>query len=125
MNKTSPPMPVTARPVATPGTAVALRRLEEELLAAEVRADVVGTDRDRRDDVAAGFFFEAAERTASGVADGLAVTGVGSNVLFIEATREDGSEEDGLTLSMMKESVQIALSYVGDAHASDLGASIP
>src|SRR6185436_7635666 len=63
------------------------------------------------------FFFEAAERTA--------VTGIGGDVLFIEATREDGSEEDGLTLTgqlgdVMKESVQIALSYVR-SHASDLG----
>ena len=39
------------------------------------------------------FFFEAAERTAvPGVATGLAVTGVGGDVLFIEATREEGSE---------------------------------
>jgi ATP-dependent Lon protease len=72
------------------------------------------------------FFFEAAERTAvPGVATGLAVTGIGGDVLFIEATREDGSDEDGLTLTgqlgdVMKESVQIALSYVR-SHASDLG----
>ncbi|MGI8616208.1 MAG: endopeptidase La, partial [Actinomycetota bacterium] len=45
------------------------------------------------------FFFEAAERTAvPGVATGLAVTGTGGDVLFIEATREDVSE-DGLTLT--------------------------
>ena len=72
------------------------------------------------------FFFEAADRTAvPGVATGLAVTGIGGDVLFIEATREDGSDEDGLTLTgqlgdVMKESVQIALSYVR-SHASDLG----
>ena len=72
------------------------------------------------------FFFEAAERTAvPGVATGLAVTGIGGDVLFIEATREDGSEDDGLTLTgqlgdVMKESVQIALSYVR-SHASELG----
>jgi ATP-dependent Lon protease len=72
------------------------------------------------------FFFEAAERTAvPGVATGLAVTGIGGDVLFIEATREDGSDEDGLTLTgqlgdVMKESVQIALSYVR-SHASELG----
>ena len=36
------------------------------------------------------FFFEAAERTAvPGVSTGLAVTGTGGDVLFIEATRED------------------------------------
>ncbi len=71
------------------------------------------------------FFFEAAERTAvPGVATGLAVTGTGGDVLFIEATCEDGGE-DGLTLTgqlgdVMKESVQIALSYVR-SHATELG----
>src|ERR671920_60895 len=70
------------------------------------------------------FFFEAAERTAvPGVATGLAVTGTGGDVLFIEATREDG--EPGLTLTgqlgdVMKESASIALSYVR-AHADELG----
>jgi ATP-dependent Lon protease len=57
------------------------------------------------------------------VATGLAVTGVGGDVLFIEATSMDG--EQGLTLTgqlgdVMKESAQIALSYVR-AHASELG----
>ncbi len=71
------------------------------------------------------FFFEAADRTAvPGVATGLAVTGVGGDVLFIEASR-DASESDGLTLTgqlgdVMKESAQIALSYVR-AHADELG----
>jgi ATP-dependent Lon protease len=72
------------------------------------------------------FFFEAAERTAvPGVATGLAVTGTGGDVLFIEATREDDVDKDGLTLTgqlgdVMKESAQIALSYVR-SHAGDLG----
>ena len=72
------------------------------------------------------FFFEAAERTAvPGVATGLAVTGVGGDVLFIEASREEGGEKDGLTLTgqlgdVMKESAQIALSYVR-SHADELG----
>ncbi|MDH5223203.1 MAG: endopeptidase La [Actinomycetota bacterium] len=73
------------------------------------------------------FFFEAAERTAvPGVATGLAVTGVGGDVLFIEASREDAGEAaDGLTLTgqlgdVMKESAQIALSYVR-SHAEELG----
>jgi ATP-dependent Lon protease len=67
------------------------------------------------------FFFEAAERTAvPGVATGLAVTGTGGDVLFIEATRED-AETDGLTLTgqlgdVMKESAQIALSYIRSHH---------
>ena len=43
------------------------------------------------------FFFEAAERTSvPGVATGLAVTGTGGDVLFIEATREDDRDKDGL-----------------------------
>ena len=57
-----------------------------------------------------------------GVATGLAVTGVGGDVLFIEATTMDG---EGLTLTgqlgdVMKESAQIALSYV-QSHAAELG----
>jgi ATP-dependent Lon protease len=72
------------------------------------------------------FFFEAAERTSvPGVATGLAVTGTGGDVLFIEATRLDGTEGDGLVLTgqlgdVMKESGQIALSYVR-SHAQGLG----
>jgi ATP-dependent Lon protease len=71
------------------------------------------------------FFFEAAERTAvPGVATGLAVTGAGGDVLFIEATRMDGPGQEGLTLTgqlgdVMKESAQIALSYVR-SHAKEL-----
>jgi ATP-dependent Lon protease len=71
------------------------------------------------------FFFEAAERTSvPGVATGLAVTGTGGDVLFIEATRMDG-EGESLTLTgqlgdVMKESAQIALSYVR-SHANELG----
>jgi len=67
-----------------------------------------------------------AERTAvAGVATGLAVTGAGGDVLFIEATREEGEATDGFTLTgqlgdVMKESAQIALSYVR-SHAAELG----
>ena len=78
------------------------------------------------------FFFEAADRTAvPGVATGLAVTGTGGDVLFIEATREDVAETgmaDGLTLTgqlgdVMKESARIALSYVrSHAEALDIPA---
>ncbi len=74
------------------------------------------------------FFFEAAERTSvPGVATGLAVTGTGGDVLFIEASVMDG--EPGLTLTgqlgdVMKESAQIALSYVR-SHAAELGISDP
>jgi ATP-dependent Lon protease len=62
------------------------------------------------------FFFEAADRTTvPGVATGLAVTGVGGDVLFVEATSMPG--EFGLTVTgqlgdVMKESAEIALSYV-------------
>jgi ATP-dependent Lon protease len=70
---------------------------------------------------------ETAERTsAPGVATGLAVTGLGGDVLFIEATRLPEAGGPGgaeLTLTgqlgdVMKESARIALSYVrahGDA----------
>lgn len=59
---------------------------------------------------------ESAERTAvPGVATGLAVTGAGGDVLFIEATGMEG--EPGLTLTgqlgdVMKESAHIAWSYL-------------
>ncbi|MDH6194280.1 ATP-dependent Lon protease [Mycobacterium frederiksbergense] len=67
---------------------------------------------------------ESTERTAvPGVATGLAVTGLGGDVLYIEANSNDG--EPGLQLTgqlgdVMKESAQIALSYVR-AHAEQLG----
>jgi ATP-dependent Lon protease len=70
------------------------------------------------------FFFEAADREAvAGVATGLAVTGAGGDVLFVEASVSDGPE--GLTLTgqlgdVMKESAEIALSYVR-SHAGELG----
>jgi ATP-dependent Lon protease len=69
------------------------------------------------------FWQEAADRTAvPGVATGLAVTGTGGDVLFVEATRMDG--EGGLVLTgqlgdVMKESAQIALSWVR-AHEDEL-----
>jgi len=68
-------------------------------------------------------FQESAIRTAvPGVATGLAVTGAGGDVLFVEATGMPG--KPGLTLTgqlgdVMKESAQIALSYVR-GHAQDL-----
>ncbi|HEY2675059.1 MAG TPA: endopeptidase La [Rugosimonospora sp.] len=70
------------------------------------------------------FAFESAERTAvPGVATGLAVTGAGGDVLFIEATAMAG--EPGLTLTgqlgdVMKESAQIAWSYLR-SHGPELG----
>lgn len=67
---------------------------------------------------------ESAERTSvPGVATGLAVTGLGGDVLFIEASLAEGTA--GLTLTgqlgdVMKESAQIALSFVR-SHAAELG----
>jgi ATP-dependent Lon protease len=67
---------------------------------------------------------EAAARTATpGVATGLAVTGVGGDVLFVEAAGMSG--RNGLVLTgqlgdVMKESARIALTYV-KSHAARLG----
>ena len=69
-------------------------------------------------------FHEAAVRTAvPGVATGLAVTGVGGDVLFVEAASMPG--KGGLVLTgqlgdVMKESARIALTYV-KSHAPELG----
>ncbi|GLH97701.1 endopeptidase La [Phytohabitans aurantiacus] len=70
---------------------------------------------------------ESAERTGvPGVATGLAVTGAGGEVLFIEATAMEG--EPGLVLTgqlgdVMKESAQIALSYLR-SHGAELGIDV-
>ncbi len=70
------------------------------------------------------FFAEVAEATSvPGVVTGLAVTGAGGDVLFVEASVAEGPE--GLTLTgqlgdVMKESAEIALSYVR-SHAAELG----
>jgi len=71
-------------------------------------------------------FQESAVRTAvPGVATGLAVTGAGGDVLFVEATsmKRSGSGELVLTGQLgdvMKESARIALSYAR-GHADELG----
>ena len=69
---------------------------------------------------------ESAERTAvPGVATGLAVTGTGGDVLFIEASLADPETgPTGVTLTgqlgdVMKESAQIALSYLR-SHGAEL-----
>jgi ATP-dependent Lon protease len=70
------------------------------------------------------FYREAAARTGvPGVATGLAVTGVGGDVLFVEAASMAG--KGGLVLTgqlgdVMKESARIALTYV-QSHAPQLG----
>jgi ATP-dependent Lon protease len=76
------------------------------------------------------FFQESASRTATpGVATGLAVTGTGGDVLFVEATAMkssgSGGGGGGLVLTgqlgdVMKESARIALSYVR-GHAEEIG----
>ncbi len=74
------------------------------------------------------FFQESAARTATpGVATGLAVTGAGGDVLFVEATAMKGGSSGGNALvltgqlgDVMKESAKIALSYVR-GHADELG----
>jgi ATP-dependent Lon protease len=70
------------------------------------------------------FFQEAAERTAvPGVATGLAVTGTGGDVLFVEATSMEGGNDLVLTGQLgdvMKESARIALSFIR-SHAEELG----
>ena len=73
------------------------------------------------------FFQESAARTAvPGVATGLAVTGAGGDVLFVEATSmksqtpSGGLELTGQLGDVMKESARIALSYVR-SHAAELG----
>jgi ATP-dependent Lon protease len=70
------------------------------------------------------FHQEVAARTGvPGVATGLAVTGVGGDVLFVEAASMPG--KGGMVLTgqlgdVMKESARIALTYVR-SHASELG----
>jgi len=82
---------------------------------AEALRDALGRQR---------FFQESVERTAiPGVSTGLAVTGAGGDVLFVEATAMEG--EKGLVLTgqlgdVMKESARIALSYVR-SHSAELG----
>lgn len=67
---------------------------------------------------------DSVERTAvPGVATGLAVTGLGGDVLYIEANAAEG--ERSLTLTgqlgdVMKESAQIALTYVR-SHLEEIG----
>ncbi|HWI03996.1 MAG TPA: endopeptidase La [Acidimicrobiales bacterium] len=97
-----------------------LRKVATRLASAELTAPVTVD----RDDVRTylgrpKYFFEAADRTAvPGVATGLAVTGMGGDVLFIEATSLPGAAGlPQLTLTgqlgaVMKESAEIALSYV-------------
>jgi ATP-dependent Lon protease len=102
----------------------ALRKTATKLVANEVEAPVVVDFEVVRDALGRQRFYqEAAERTAvPGVSTGLAVTGTGGDILFIEATRMKGDGRLVLTGQLgdvMKESAQIALSYVR-SHAEEL-----
>ncbi|MGH9008983.1 MAG: endopeptidase La, partial [Acidimicrobiia bacterium] len=72
------------------------------------------------------FYDEAADRTGvPGVATGLAVTGAGGDVLFVEAGAMPAESGGALAITgqlgdVMKESAEIALSYVR-SHAETLG----
>jgi ATP-dependent Lon protease len=105
--------------------AKALRKAATRLTVADAPATLTITAANLRDFLGRPRFLpEAHERTSvPGVATGLAVTGLGGDVLFIEASAIEGSA--GLTLTgqlgdVMKESAQIAWAYVR-AHADLLG----
>jgi len=102
-----------------------LRKTATKIASGKVEAPVVVDIEVVRDALGRQKFFqEAAERTAvPGVATGLAVTGTGGDVLFVEATTMDGGEDLMLTGQLgdvMKESARIALSYIR-SHADELG----
>src|SRR4051794_14449338 len=102
-----------------------LRKTATRIASAADAATIVVDDAAVRDALGRQkFFHEAAIRTATpGVATGLAVTGVGGDVLFVEAAAMPGT--GGLVLTgqlgdVMKESARIALTYVR-SHARALG----
>ncbi len=107
-----------------------LRKAATRLASGEAEAPIVIAAEDVRELLGRERFFnEAAERTAvAGVATGLAVTGSGGDVLFVEATAAIG--KGGLTLTgqlgdVMKESASIALSHVrSNAAALDVDPDI-
>ncbi|MEP9382608.1 endopeptidase La [Nocardioides sp. KR10-350] len=104
--------------------AKALRKAATLLATGEATHVDVGADQLKDLVGRARFTPESAERTSlPGVATGLAVTGLGGDVLFIEASAAEGQQ--GLTITgqlgeVMKESAQIALSFVR-SHAEELG----
>jgi ATP-dependent Lon protease len=101
-----------------------LRKTATRIASDEVSAPVVVDDSLVRDALGRQRFYrETAERTAvPGVATGLAVTGTGGDVLFVEATSMAGGEPLVLTGQLgdvMKESARIALSWLR-SHADEL-----
>jgi ATP-dependent Lon protease len=104
-----------------------LRKTATDIASAKAEAPVtIDLDRIRAALGRQKVFHEAAQRTAvPGVATGLSVTGTGGDVLFIEANAVKAANGGGLKLTgqlgdVMKESAQIALTYVR-AHAEELG----
>jgi ATP-dependent Lon protease len=102
-----------------------LRKTATRIASGEVTETVVIDQAAMRDALGKQKFFqEAAVRTAiPGVATGLAVTGTGGDVLFVEATAVAGAKDLELTGQLgdvMKESAKIALSYVR-GHGPQLG----
>ena len=102
-----------------------VRKVATRIVEGSVTPPVVIDEAGVRDALGRARFFDevAARASVPGVATGLAVTGAGGDVLFVEATAMDG--DPGLTITgqlgdVMKESAQIALSYVR-SHAADLG----
>jgi ATP-dependent Lon protease len=94
-----------------------LRKAATKLASGEAQAPIAIDAGDLRELLGREKFFnEAAERTAvPGVATGLAVTGTGGDVLFVEVSTHDG--KGALTLTgqlgdVMKESASIAVTYV-------------
>jgi ATP-dependent Lon protease len=102
-----------------------LRKTATKIASGEAEAPVEVTPEVVRDALGRQKFFqESASRTAvPGVATGLAVTGTGGDVLFVEATAMHGKGDLVLTGQLgdvMKESAKIALSYVR-SHSDALG----
>jgi ATP-dependent Lon protease len=104
-----------------------LRKVATQIEAGKTTTPVQVTANDVKTYIGrAKFHEEVAERTSvPGVATGLAVTGVGGEVLFVEATAMPSDKGGGLTLTgqlgdVMKESAQIGLSYVR-SHSAELG----
>jgi ATP-dependent Lon protease len=102
-----------------------LRKVATKLVSHEAEAPVAIEESDVRSWLGRPrFFWESVEHTeVAGVVTGLAVTGAGGDVLTVEASASEGAE--GLTLTgqlgdVMKESAEIALSYVR-SHARELG----
>ena len=97
----------------------AVARPEIEVVDAALAREILGPERIHN---------EVKRRTSEpGVATGLAVTGAGGEILFVEAQAMPGSGRlivTGQLGDVMKESAQAALSFVR-ARGADLGSSSP